>query len=132
MKKILSSAGILFCLVLFSCKKSDEKLIIGTWEAKSATSITYINGVLDDQDVESFAANELTVEFKENNTYTTYQNGVAEDSGTYSLENDKLTIDGYVSDYTISKKNLSIKTSYTDTNGAGVYRNETELKLEKK
>jgi hypothetical protein len=134
MKKILPLL-ILITSVLFitSCKKSDDKLIIGTWEAKTMLTRSYLHGVYqNDDDVQTFEANELTIEFKKDNTYTSFEYGAVIQNGTYSIADDKMIIDSALATYTLSKSDLGIITTNEEEINGETVRYEVDLKLEKK
>lgn len=134
MKKLLPLL-ILITSVLFitSCKKGDDKLIIGTWEGKTMLTRSYLHGVYqNDDDVETFEANEFTIEFKKDNTYTSFEYGAVIQNGTYSIADDKMTIDSALATYTLSKSNLGITTTNKEEINGETVRYEVDLKLEKK
>lgn len=133
MNKILSIITVALSILIFasSCKKKDEKVIIGKWEAKNIKLIQYEDGDLIDKDLEEFSANELVVEFKKDNSYTVYEFGNKEVEGAYSISNHQIIIDGEKSSYTLSKKTLVLQSDEEQIINGVKYRNVSDLTLEK-
>ncbi len=111
MKKVLLVLmAAFFSMVMVSCSKSNEDLIIGTWQETEVTYTEYNDGqqirtesMLEEGDI-------VKMTFKDDHTYSlTYvsEYDESEDNGTWSINGDKLTIvdDDYAMVYTIDKLN---------------------------
>ena len=97
-------------MAMVSCSKSNEDLIIGTWQETEVTYTEYNDGqqirtesMLEEGDI-------VKMTFKDDHTYSlTYvsEYDESEDNGTWSIDGDKLTIVdlGYAMVYTIDKLN---------------------------
>ncbi len=132
MKKILPAIIALLCLSLItSCKKKDEATIIGTWGAQTELGKVFIDGVKDSETPYSYAANETTVEFKTDNTYTVYEYGNFVENGTYSISGNQLTLDFETFTYTLSKTNLDLYSTYEEMNNGQTIRYENEIHFSK-
>lgn len=133
MRKILTLISVIACLsIISSCKKSDKKQIIGTWECKTLHSKAYLDGALQSDDNWNPEPDEYTLEFRDDDTYTTYEFGIADNSGTYSLSDDQLTVDGNPSSYVLSKTSLQVSSVNEEQLNGHTVRYETEATFERK
>jgi hypothetical protein len=111
MKKVLLVLmAAFFSMAMVSCSKSNEDLIIGTWQETEVTYTEYNDGqqirtesMLEEGDI-------VKMTFKDDHTYSlTYvsEYDESDDNGTWSIDGDKLTIvdDDYAMVYTIDKLN---------------------------
>ena len=99
-----------FSMAMVSWSKSNEDLIIGTWQETEVTYTEYNDGqqirtesMLEEGDI-------VKMTFKDDHTYSlTYvsEYDESDDNGTWSINGDKLTIvdDDYAMVYTIDKLN---------------------------
>jgi hypothetical protein len=132
MKKFLPAIIALLCLSLItSCKKKDEVTILGTWEARTELGKVFTDGVKDSETPYSYAPNETTIEFKNDNTYTVYENGSFSENGVYSISGDQMVMDFETFTFTLSKTNLDLFSTYEEMNNGHTVRYENEIHLVK-
>ena len=80
-----------------ACSKDEETTtpsatIVGTWEATSQTSKVSVNGVVLQDSTETYAAGELSVEFKSNGIAIAKFAGEPDDTNKYTLNGTVLTL----------------------------------------
>ncbi len=108
MNKFLSIIiTILGLCVISSCKKREEKLIIGIWELKTVASVTYVDEIRTNQYIRTYQSNESALEFREHYGYSAYSYGVESLKSNYTIKNNQIILDNkFVYDFEISETHL--------------------------
>jgi hypothetical protein len=132
MKKLMPTIAAILCLLFISsCKKGDDKLILGTWELKTVAEHVYIDGVDMGGETYPFEPGEASLEFRKDNTYTSRQAGEPDQSGTYALAGDQLTIDGGTARIELTKTTMKISNTTEEVYNGQTYKTDGEAYLEK-
>jgi len=85
---------IIFSLVLFGCEEDGPdpaSLILGRWEISSVTITYYIGTIQINQQIETFAPNELVVELVDGGTGYLYEEEIQTGTFVWSLDGNILT-----------------------------------------
>ncbi|MCU0457356.1 MAG: hypothetical protein MUE74_13745 [Bacteroidales bacterium] len=138
MKKIISPVCITVLLLAFAtagCEKSDEELLVGTWNAISEHWIDYEDNVKVDEGTETYDAGELTIEIFENGTGKVHEDGEVSDF-TWALDGSKLLItpeddDQMTMGFSVSKDRLTITNTYEETYNDVDYKYVSETVFER-
>jgi hypothetical protein len=138
-KILVAGLALLASAQLISCKKEkkEDPSIVGTWDSKTFSFVTKLNGVVIDDTTEAFPG--LTITFKADNTYNSVDadDPTNNDFGTYSTAGSKLYInstDGSkdTSDFQVTATEFTISGSETEKVGSATYETTTAVKFSRK
>lgn len=138
-KILVAGLALLASAQLISCKKEkkEDPSIVGTWDSKTFSFVTKLNGVVINDTTEALPG--LTITFKADNTYNSVDadDTTNNDFGTYSTAGSKLYInsaDGSkdTSDFQVTATEFTISGSETEKVGSATYETTTTLKFSRK
>jgi hypothetical protein len=138
-KILVAGLALLASAQLISCKKEkkEDPSIVGTWESKTFSFVTKLNGVVLSDTTEAFPG--LTITFKADNTYNSVDADDASnnDFGTYSTNGSKLYInstDGSkdTTDFQVTATEFTLSGSEIEKDGSLTYETNTAIKFSRK
>lgn len=128
---------------IVACSKDEETTptatIVGTWEATSQSSKITLNGTVLQDSTETYAAGELSVEFKSNGIAIAKMVGEPDDTNKYILSGSALTlitmdnVDTTVfNNTTFTTTNLTLGMSETQVDGSNTLTSTFAINFKKK
>lgn len=130
MKKLFSFTTLIFlvlALLTVSCEKSPEELLIGKWEIQTLNFKTYENNVLQDQETETYTANEMVLEFLEGGSGKEYSDNVLTSTFSWAVDGDICTISNpgeepFDLNLSVGEDNITFSMEESETDGGIVYK----------
>jgi hypothetical protein len=129
MKKIVSFLMFFFLIVANTgCEKEKalKDLVVGKWEIKSQTMVSYKNNVKTGELTDYLDANEQTIEIFSDGTGNHYSAGVVDDTFTWTLEGSTMTVvltsDTMVLEVSVSGDTMNYTITETIVDGADTYK----------